>query len=162
MDRLTQQAKFPLDRFRRCQLCGYTGDQITDFQMWWECDEQDKPEPYSILVTCRSKQCGAVIDQHPRGYRAIPWGQGKPGHLILLCGKCRYRNGSHCTHPDLKVNGGAGLQLHQGGLPKVTVCYHSDPSSDPNGSESQDGGLRCDFNGFPNPFFECEGFEATE
>lgn len=151
MDRLTDHLKHPFFTFNSCQLCGFTSDDICEFYMWQECDEQDQPEPYNVLVVCRQDACQAIVDRHPRAYRLVPWGQGKPGHLMLLCGPCAWRDGARCTHPDLKANGGEGLQLYKSGaLPKVTVCYHDDTR--------EDGGLRCDPDGFPNPFSKCDGF----
>ena len=150
MERLTEHLKYTLDTFNRCQLCGYTGD-ICEFRLWQECDEQDHPEPYNVLVICSQPACKVIVDQHPRAYRLVPWGQGQPGHLMLLCGPCALRDGARCTHPDLKVNGGEGLQLYKSGLPKVTICYHDDTR--------EDGGLRCDHEGFPNPFSKCDGFQ---
>lgn len=149
MERLTR--KFPLDIFNRCQLCGFEDDDICEFTMWQECDEQDQPEPYNVLVACR--KCYRVIDQHERGYREVPWGQGDPGYLMLLCSDCTLRDGSRCTHPNLKANGGAGLLLHKNQRPGVTVCFHDD---------SKEGGLRCSHEGFPAPFVRCEGFQKRD
>ena len=151
MERLTEHLQHHLTTFERCQLCGYASDDICEFYMWQECDEQDQLEPYNVLVVCRQPACQAKVDQHPRLYRLVPWGQGQPGHFILLCGPCAFREGTHCTHPDLKANGGEGLQLYKSGsLPKVVVCYHDDTK--------EGDGLRCDHEGFPNPFIKCDGY----
>lgn len=151
MKRLTEEAPFKLDTFNRCQLCGHASDDICEFRMWQECDDQDQPEPYNMLVLCRSKKCRTMLNQHERLYREMPWGRGQPGHLMLLCGGCGFRNGTRCTHPDLKINGGEGLTLYKDGLPGTIVCYHDDTKPD--------GGLRCDFEGFPSPFSKCDGFK---
>jgi hypothetical protein len=151
--RLTADIKFPLTTFNRCQLCGHEGD-ICDFQMWLECDEADKPEPGNVIVVCRPEQspeCQKVIDDHPRAYFLVPWGQGEPGWLMLLCGNCPNRtlNGTvcGCKHPHLKANGGDGL-LIEFNSPfgnNATVCFHT-----------EDGGHRC-VDWFPKPAITCEG-----
>ena len=146
MERLTEQIKFPLDTFLRCQLCGFTDDDICEFRMWWECDDQDVPEPGNIIVTCKQDACFAAIDQHPRLYRQVPWGQGDPGYLMLLCGDCDFREGTACTHPDLRCNGGDGLTLRVFSSLKATVCIHDDTA---------EYGMRCTH--LPSPFMECAG-----
>jgi hypothetical protein len=107
-----------------------------------------------VLILCKQQPCRDVIDHHARLYREVPWGQGAPGHLMLLCGPCAFRDGTHCTHPDLKANGGTGLTLYKSSfLSNVVVCRHDETR--------EDGGLRCDHEGFPAPFCKCDGFKPT-
>ena len=147
MDRLTETVEHDLSTFKRCQLCGFTDTDICEFRLWRECDDDDKPEPYSILVTCRSESCLQTIVNHERLYSQISWGMGHPGHLVLLCGDCNYREGGRCTHPDLTVNGGSGLDLaYESMIPGAIVCYHDD---------SAEYGLRC--GPLPRPFTRCAG-----
>lgn len=138
MDRLTDTVKHSLETFNRCQLCGYESTDICAFRFWYECDEEDKVEPYNVLVICRhNKECTQTITDHPRLYREVPWSAGNPGHFSLLCGECPSRDGTHCTHPNLKANGGEGLDLTIANNPinRAIVCYHND--------DSEDGGLHC-------------------
>ena len=148
--RLTEAAKaYPLDSFMRCQLCGHTSPykDICEFQMWLECNDQDMPEEGNVLITCRQEACQKVIDDHPRGYSLVSWGQGLPGYFMLLCGDCPHRNGTNCSHPHLKINGGEGLLIEMSnplGVGHVTVC-------------TDDGRTRCISNMFPQPATSCEG-----
>lgn len=128
MDRLTQSVKFPLDTFKRCQLCGYTSqyDDICEFRMWVECDEQDNPEPNNVIVLCNKKhsECSRVLDNHPRLYIEVPWGNGGPGNFMLLCGDCKFRDKTTCTNPQLKANGGEGIEVKfHNPLPMVHVSF---------------------------------------
>lgn len=147
MDRLTKTAKYPLERFTRCQLCGFESNDICEFKFWQECDENDKPEPHNILITCRKHECFQEIDKHERLYILLPWSRGQPGHLSLLCDDCSYRDGTHCTHPNLKANGGEGLSVAMSGDPvsNAFVCYHDEMGE----------GLRCSRPA--PPFIKCEG-----
>lgn len=81
------------------------------------------------------------MEKHPRLYREVPWGQGGPGRFILLCGGCPFRKDWNCTHPNLKANGGNGLEVRMSNLPKVHVCFS-------NGTGGQV---------FPNPATYCAG-----
>lgn len=108
MDRLTANL-LPLDTFNRCQLCGFASYDICVFRMWTECDDADQPEPGNILIACKKGACAQRIHDHARLYIEVPWGRGDPGHMMLLCGDCPSRNGSNCTHPKRKTNGGPGL-----------------------------------------------------
>lgn len=128
MNRLTDSA-LPLgDSFRKCQLCGFESHDICEFRFWNECDENDKREPYNILITCKSRECFQKIEQHERLYVELAWGNGEPGHFSLLCGRCPHRDGFRCTHPRLKANGGEGLTLMMDTHPvnRAFVCYHTD------------------------------------
>jgi hypothetical protein len=114
-----------LTTFRKCQLCGYISDEITDFWMWQECDEKDVPKPGVFVITCRQDLCRKEIDDHPVLYMLHQWATGEPGHFMLLCGECDFRSVFDCTHPHLKKNGGEGLAvvldwpMGRG----TTICY---------------------------------------
>lgn len=116
------------DTFRKCMICGREAGDVTYFRMWVECDENDKPKPYAILLTCKGHDCYEVIDRHDWLYCGIPWSTGKPGHIILLCEDCPHRAGSTCNHPDLTANGGEGLSVYASTAPPagVMVSYHTD------------------------------------
>lgn len=138
---------FPLKNFKQCQLCGAQKSDICEFIMWWECDEKDNVVPDDILITCKGKNCRKVIDDHERLYVEIPWSRGGPGKFILLCGECVYRNGTSCTHPSLKANGGNGLRVEFARLPTVRVCTSH--------------GVSC-FPLFPSPINKCDGLTGQE
>lgn len=147
MKRLTETTQYPLTTFKRCQLCGFEDSDICYFRLWRECDDADKPEPYTILAVCRQEDCQTVIRDHERLYVEIPWGMGEPGHLVLLCSDCSWREGGRCTHPDLKANSGAGLDLaYESMIPGAIACYHDD---------SKPYGMRC--GPLPAPFTRCAG-----
>jgi len=122
MPRLTDEA-LPLDTFHRCQLCGVEHpEDICKFRMWVECDEDDQPEDIT-LITC--KPCvESKINPHPRLYIEVPWGRGGPGKFMLVCGDCPWRKSNQCSHPDLKANGGEGLEVRFSPLGfKARVCF---------------------------------------
>lgn len=131
MDRLTNSLKFPLDTFKRCQLCGHTSRDICEFRMWMECDDTDQPDLENIFILCTRKECTKIVDDHPRLYIQVPWSRGGPGKFMLLCGDCKFRKDKTCTHPDLKVNGGEGLEVKFsspfGG--DVIVCFSDGTSA---------------------------------
>jgi hypothetical protein len=114
--RLTQSAPVPLsaDGFDACQLCG--GD---DASLWYECDDHDRSELDRVLAVCARRACSKIVRDHPRLYVAVE--RGEPGHFPQLCGPCRHRQGSGCTHADLKANGGAGLTVSLDHLPGI-IC----------------------------------------
>lgn len=151
--RLTDELKFrtPAGTFHQCQLCGYENTDICSFLMWVECDDRDKPEPGNVFILCRPEtnpECQKRLNDHPRLYHLVPWGQGGPGHFMLLCGDCPHREGTGCKHPNLKANGGDGLLVNfaQSLMANVTVCFH-----DENGDHHCQPGL------FPTPASACEG-----
>jgi len=143
MSKLTRLTKkFPIDNFNRCQLCGYESSDICEFRMYQECDENDKPEPYNVLIVCRQNSCRKAIENSPTLYMEVPWGKGAPGHFMLLCGNCPFRKNTECSHPDLKLNGGNGLEVKMHNSPMVHVCFS-------NGSYSNDI--------YPSPMTWCAG-----
>lgn len=90
----------------RCQDCGGSADDIV---AWIECDERDQPTRVVVLLC---KECGErIVGPHPRLYHALPENKPVPGAMPHLCLDCEFRKGLTCTHPDLKANGGPGLNL---------------------------------------------------
>lgn len=71
----------------------------------------------------------AVIDRHPRLYRAMHRHEPSPGSMPA-CVDCRHREGLGCTHPSLKANGGDGLAIESPA--PITVCI-----------DGTKGGRRC-------------------
>lgn len=120
--RLTETAKPLPGTFCFCQICGHTSSDIRDFEMLQECDHRDRAEN-RFLVRCKGEACYRVVDEHPRLYHKVPWGQGGPGAFMLLCGDCKLREGFACKSSNLKANGGEGLEVKIGGLPVVHVCF---------------------------------------
>lgn len=112
MDRLSLRVLQPLFTFHQCQLCGFASDDICEFHLWQECDEQDHLEPGNVLMVCRKGSCRKIINDHPRLYQQVEWGAGDPGHFIFTCEACSFRENGNCKHPDLKANGGSGLTVH--------------------------------------------------
>ena len=131
MDRLTVTAlPLPQTTFCFCQICGYSSKEITDFEMLWECDDNDEPEMGNILMRCKSKKCCKVIDDHPRLYWTVPWGRGGPGSFNLFCGDCKLRRGGDCLSTNLKKNGGEGMEVKfaSGSVYNMRVCYSNGTS----------------------------------
>ncbi len=89
---------------RRCQSCGHD----CDLTRWLEHDERDQPTAV-VVVLCRP--CSdRIIEPHPRLYAALDEYAPHSGSMAL-CRECSRRSGVSCTHPDLKANGGAGLNI---------------------------------------------------
>lgn len=145
MDRLTDKA-LPPNVFTQCQLCGYTGkySDICEFKMYFECDDDDKIiDRNKVLIACKQEACQKVIGDHPRLYQEAPWGAAAPGAFMLLCSDCPSRANFQCLHPNLKKNGGAGLEVKMAAnQPIVRVCFSNGTSRE---------------RGFPTPMIECEG-----
>jgi len=126
MERLTDELVYPLDNFHRCQRCGFESEDICRFRFWTECDENDNPEPDKVFLLCRG-QCRQDLEEHPRLYIEVPWGGGSPGHFTFTCEECSFRQGTGCSHPDLKSNGGEGLEVMVGSpifAPSTIVCFN--------------------------------------
>lgn len=133
MERLTERPPFPLTTFKRCQLCGYEDEDICSFRMLVECDDLDEPEFDRVLVVCRKEpghSCIQWIENHPRLYLEGPWSAVGPGRFMLICGDCKFRSGASCTHKNLKINGGEGLDLQVSRpLGNVRVCFSDGTAS---------------------------------
>lgn len=132
MPYLTEEIKFPVDRFNRCQLCGVEND-IVKFQMWIECDDSDRPIEGQILIICREGECYQKLDEHPRLYHEVTWDLGAPGFFKLLCGDCKHRDAFSCTHPDKKDKGGSGLKVKFERHPfgGIRVCKSNNTTEEP-------------------------------
>ena len=109
MDKLTDHAQHP-DTFLRCQLCGKLHPHICELDMWQECDEDDELEDKWIIL-CREGDCHKRLQDHDRLYHKVPWSMGGPGRFMLVCGNCDHRDEFDCKHPNLKANGGDGLEV---------------------------------------------------
>jgi hypothetical protein len=164
--RLTESAPYRLDRFDRCQLCGRVTTDICTLRMWYECDDQDAPDYTRVLITCRGEEdydegrdCRATLEQHPRGYQLVPWLGGHPGHFFKLCGPCTFRNGAECRHPDLKQNGGEGLDFKCNRHPfaGTRVSYHN-----PDDAAEIGDSLVCETPFETLLFSECAGRNVKE
>jgi hypothetical protein len=99
-----------------CQACGFTPQTILEtsepetvgFRRWREHDQQDRPQDI-IVVLC--KKCSdMIIEPHERLYHRLSMWEPAPG-AMTVCVDCTFRQGLHCSHPDLKENGGEGLIL---------------------------------------------------
>jgi hypothetical protein len=95
----------------RCQSCGAARDLFGEpvpLERWREHNEEDRP--LRVLVILCGPCARRLIDPHPRLYAPVdrwaPW----PG-AMPLCSDCTHREGLQCQHPDLKTNGGPGLEL---------------------------------------------------
>jgi hypothetical protein len=95
----------------KCRMCGRTKEECPidrGPERWQECDHNDRPENCLIILcrVCSDK----VIKPHPRLYinRANndPW----PG-AMAICVDCKLRQGTACTAPEAKANGGPGVML---------------------------------------------------
>lgn len=92
---------------RRCQACNAV-NEVWILERWQEHDDNDLPEPV-IVVLCQT--CSKwLIEPHPRLYRQLQRNEPFPG-VLDLCVGCRHRDGTRCTSPDLKVNGGEGVAI---------------------------------------------------
>lgn len=92
-------------------LCNVCAQPSTRLALWRECDERDRPTDRVVFVDAYDDDhaaCRKAIDKHPRLYREET---GLPGRFPALCGPCRHRRGDACTHPDLRANGGPGLNV---------------------------------------------------
>jgi hypothetical protein len=148
MERLTQTS-FPLPpgTFKFCQLCGYTSehDDICEFTMLRECDDNDEPEENSVLFRCNSDKCVKAIEDHERLYYTVEWGRGGPGKFMLVCEDCEFRKPDFsCGAPELKANGGEGMEVIFSNLPvfHVHVCFSD--------------GRSFNGNAMPKPVVECK------
>lgn len=94
-----------------CQACGgVLGEgRCNNLRKWIECDGKDQPTD-TLVILC--DPCGKkLIDPHPRLYHAVYGDKPIPGAIHNLCASCGFRRGLTCTHKDLTVNGGAGLNI---------------------------------------------------
>ncbi len=99
---------------QRCQSCGLA-DPLSGLPgvkakltRWVECDEHDRKQ-HLVVVLCGD--CSdRLVGPHPRLYEALqpaaPW----PG-CMAICLDCALRDGTRCTSPFAKANGGHGVEL---------------------------------------------------
>ncbi len=98
----------PADPLSACNVCGQPAEQL---DAWRTHDEHDRPiAGVDALVFLGSDHaaCRTKLNAHPRLFAEVT---GVPGHFPRLCGPCAYRRDTSCSHPDLKANGGAGLNV---------------------------------------------------
>lgn len=88
-----------------CRICATQG---RDMQRWQEHDHNDKPEPRLVVLCWRCAE--KLIELHPRLYTKLQPNDPWPG-AMAICLPCRWRNGTKCTHPSAKGNGGPGVML---------------------------------------------------
>jgi hypothetical protein len=105
------------DRLRVCNICRLPSTRL---EAWRECDERDRPIPHDaalVYIAVDHPHCVREMEAHPRLYEPVP---GAPGYFPL-CGDCTLRQGMSCTHPALRANGGAGLNVTLSGIDGI-VC----------------------------------------
>lgn len=110
----------PENAFKHCAFCGHSSDEICEFRMWQKTDADDRPIN-DYLIACRD--CDGRIEDDPALFIEVSWGAGGPGKFMLICGDCPHRDNFTCKHPDLKANGGNGLQVNfSPHIPTMRVC----------------------------------------
>jgi len=105
----------------RCQSCGAAPPDIAGdvdyvlkrqgyarLERWVECDPSDQPTAVVVVLCARCSK--RLIDAHPRLYIALSPDEPRPG-CMTFCLECAHREGTRCTHPDAKANGGTGVRL---------------------------------------------------
>lgn len=106
---LTKLSTRPADPLSACHLCG---ERASEFSLWLEHDERDRPLPACIescvYLGLDHKACRKQLDDHPRLYAEV---YGLPGSFPRLCSLCTFRLGTECSHRNLKANGGPGLRV---------------------------------------------------
>jgi hypothetical protein len=120
------RAAAPLTSRRRPEVEAFActcGEPIPDgkARAWREHDEHDRPIAGGdaiVFLADGHPGCKRELDAHPRLYAEV---MGDPGTFPKLCGPCKLRQGHACSHPDLKSNGGPGLNVQIHGLPAI-VC----------------------------------------
>lgn len=111
---------FILNTFKQCEFCKAEADDICHFRMWQKTDAEDRPID-DYLIACRD--CDSRIEEDSALFIEVPWGSGGPGKFMLVCGDCPHRDKFSCKHPDLKANGGEGLQVNFSAMtPRFRVC----------------------------------------
>lgn len=126
MERLSDDIyPLPDDKMSRCQLCGTSYDDICEIRVWEEMGDEDESEHDPKFIVVGQKCCKHKIVDHPRLYKEVAWGLGRPGSFPLLCGPCKNRSQLRCLHPKTKQNGGEGLNVYfKNTFPGVTSSIH--------------------------------------
>ena len=98
---------------------------------WQECGQRaktDPPEDIYVVICSECNQEGTtkngnpkrgIVGRHKRFYHQLGTDAPIPGTMHLCVG-CAWRDGTHCSHPDKKPNGGEGLLVE---FPKPTVQH---------------------------------------
>jgi hypothetical protein len=116
------------DPFSVCNLCGHglredLGDQgPLQWAVYREHDEHDQPiagDGALVFLALQHTECFKRLERHPRLYLEE---RGDPGHFPRLCGPCNWRQGTRCTHPNLKANGGPGLRVSVDTFDSIFIC----------------------------------------
>jgi hypothetical protein len=105
---LSQLATRGGDPITCCAVCGRWSPEMG---LWRECDERDQPiggAAAMVFIGADHPSCMDFMQKHPRLYIEQA---GDPGTFPRLCGACTWRRGAACTHPDLRSNGGQGLEV---------------------------------------------------
>lgn len=117
---LPHEACVTSDGIAWCQRCETEGELDVEIRRWQEHDGNDRPEPRYVLLC---GPCGdRIVDPHPRLYRKLGQHEPAPG-AMPICAACVYQHLQEhlgCGHPDLKANGGPGLQLT---FPRPTEAF---------------------------------------
>lgn len=118
--------------FMICAFCDRAGEDICEYRMWQKTDKDDRPID-DYFIACTSDACRKRIADDPMLFIEVPWGAGGPGKFMLICGDCDHRDGFTCKHPDLKANGGNGLEVKFSSLPifNSIICGPSGCRSTP-------------------------------
>ena len=104
----------PVHKLSACQMCA---SPLASADRWMEHDDSDQPTGIVILLC---EECAdLIIEDHPRLYRNMHRHEPHPGSMPT-CDLCRFRTGLNCLHPNLKGNGGPGLELK---FPQPTVAF---------------------------------------
>jgi hypothetical protein len=96
--------------FHTCGFCNRRYDDICEVNLWHEYDPADLPTDQYVVV-CRSNECQQKLEDHPMLFTEVPWSAGGPGKFILVCRNCPHRKDFTCTNPNLRTNGGPGLEV---------------------------------------------------
>lgn len=114
------------DPMAACNLCGHGPREPKEGPLRWavyrEHDESDRPmagDEALVFLAVQHTRCMQRLEKHPRLYVEE---RGNPGHFPRLCGPCEWREGTACTHPNLKVNGGSGLHVSIDYFDAILVC----------------------------------------
>ena len=101
---------------QKCQCCGVSDDDLLLRHV--VCDEYGQ-RTRVVVVLC--EPCtDRLVPWHTRLHHELGHNEPWTG-CMKICSDCKVRVGSVCTHPDLKLNGGAGLKIT---IAKPEVVYY--------------------------------------
>ena len=96
-----------------------TGNSPAALRRWIECDAWDR-KTSTVVVLC--PDCSdAFIEPHPRLYHPLSSDAPHPG-CMSICVDCVHRDGTRCTNPRAKANGGPGVMLHFDSKPSTYIA----------------------------------------